>query len=65
MKRPNPLQHAMDRFTADPASVKNAAYSAEALRRQLDEVLGRLAAIEAALKSSALGASATLPPVGD
>ena len=26
MKRPNPLQHAMDRFTADPASVKNAAY---------------------------------------
>jgi voltage-gated potassium channel len=163
MKRPNPLQHAMDRFTADPASVRNAAYvmiiitvgivlvggvivwvfdrrdfpdlggalwytlqtvttvgygdkvptegigrlvgaavmvvavaliailtasitstfveaaqrrhragveaqerdSAEALRRQLDEVLARLAAIEAALKSSALGASATLPPVGD
>ncbi len=26
MKRPNPLQHAMDRFTKDPASVKNAAY---------------------------------------
>ena len=26
MKRPNPLQHAMDRFTADPASVRNAAY---------------------------------------
>ena len=163
MKRPNPLQHAMDRFTADPASVKNAAYvmiiitvgivlvggvivwvfdrrdfpdlggalwytlqtvttvgygdkvptegigrlvgaavmvvaaaliailtasitstfveaaqrrhragieaqerdSAEALRRQLDEVLARLAAIEAALKSPALGANATLPPVGD
>ena len=26
MKRPNPLQHAMDRFSADPASVRNAAY---------------------------------------
>src|SRR4051812_12267275 len=26
MKRPNLLQHAMDRFTANPASVKNAAY---------------------------------------
>lgn len=26
MRRLRPLQHAMDRFTADPASVKNAAY---------------------------------------
>ena len=39
--------------------------SAEALRRQLDEVLARLAAIDAALKSSGpLGASATLPAWG-
>ena len=26
MKKPNPLQHAMDRFSADPSSVRNAAY---------------------------------------
>ena len=26
MKRATPLQHAMDRFTADPASIRNAAY---------------------------------------
>ena len=26
MKRPNPLQHAMDQFMSDPASVRNAAY---------------------------------------
>ena len=26
MRRPNPLRHAMDRFSSDPGSVKNAAY---------------------------------------
>jgi hypothetical protein len=39
--------------------------SAEVLRQQLDEVVARLAAIEAALKSPALGADATLPPEDD
>ena len=36
--------------------------SAEALRRQLDEVLARLAAIEAMLKAQGPGAAASAPP---